>query len=90
MFIAYAFGAIFSSPTKPDAQNASLQLLTEAKQQLNIPLCAIGGIDSSNAKQVFNAGADMVAVINGVFAQSEIKTASQQISNFMPKQIKAY
>jgi len=76
-----AFGAIFSSTTKPDAQNTSLQLLAEAKQQLNIPLCAIGGINSNNAKQVFDAGADMVAVINGIFAQAKVKEISQQISN---------
>jgi thiamine-phosphate pyrophosphorylase len=78
-----AFGAIFSSDTKPDAQKASLRLLTEAKQQLTIPLCAIGGIDSSNAKQVFDAGADMAAVISALFAHSQVKTVSQQITDLM-------
>ncbi len=71
-----AFGRFFASQTKPDASPANIDLLTNAKQQLAIPLCAIGGITLDNAPQLIDAGADMLAVIHGVFAQEEIDVAA--------------
>lgn len=75
-----AFGAFFPSPTKPEARVATLELLGEAKTRLKTPICAIGGINSSNAAQVLDAGADMVAVISGVFGQADIQAASTHIT----------
>ncbi|MCK5725733.1 MAG: thiamine phosphate synthase [Thiotrichaceae bacterium] len=67
-----AFGSLFSSPTKPDAPRASLALVREAREYLNIPICCIGGVTLDNADLAFNAGADMVAVISSLFACDEI------------------
>lgn len=78
-----AFGAFFSSPTKPEALVAKLDLLGKARARLNTPICAIGGIDVGNAKQVLDAGADMVAVINGLFAHQRVKSVSRQIANLV-------
>jgi thiamine-phosphate pyrophosphorylase len=75
-----AFGAIFSSPTKPSARQASCELITSAKAQLDIPVCAIGGIEKSNVKSVIDAGADMAAVISGLFAESDIRDTAKHIS----------
>ena len=61
-----AFGAFFPSPTKPAARRADLALLRRARA-LGAPLVAIGGITPDNARSVVGAGADMVAVISGVF-----------------------
>jgi len=73
-----AFGRFFPSRTKPHAQPASLNTLRQAKQQLQIPIVAIGGITLENADQVIEAGADMVAVIQGLFGQADIEqTASK-------------
>jgi len=71
-----AFGRFFASHTKPDASPASINLLTTAKQQLSIPICAIGGITPDNAPTLVGAGADMLAVIHGVFGQENIKEAA--------------
>lgn len=79
-----AFGAFFTSTVKPGARVAKLDLLSEAKARLNIPVCAIGGITSNNAKQVFDAGADMVAVISGLFAHQQVKPVSRQIADLAP------
>ena len=65
-----AFGAFFNSKTKPQAQRAELELLQQAKQQLSIPIIAIGGITRDNAPLVIERGADMVAVVNDLFASS--------------------
>ena len=79
-----AFGACFTSTTKPNAPKASLDLFAQAKTELIIPTVAIGGITLQNAPQLIKAGASAVAVINAIFSPSfttdDIKLASQQFS----------
>lgn len=62
-----AFGRFFASKSKPEASTAELEILTQAKQQLSIPITAIGGISPDNATQALKAGADLLAVINAIF-----------------------
>lgn len=73
-----AFGAMFPSPTKPDEVRAPLELIREARAVLTIPIVAIGGITPDNAPLLLDAGADALAVISGVFAQSDIQTAARR------------
>jgi thiamine-phosphate pyrophosphorylase len=61
-----AFGSVYPSATKPQARRADLDLLRIARRELEIPICAIGGITPENAGPVIAAGADMVAVIQGI------------------------
>ena len=61
-----AFGAFFPSPTKPHARRASADLLRDSAA-LGVPRVAIGGITPDNARPLIVAGADMLAVISGVF-----------------------
>jgi len=78
-----AFGAMFSSSTKPEASETNPTLITTAKKQLSIPVCAIGGINEKNITQVINHGADMVAVISCLFSSNDIKhTANILSQNF--------
>lgn len=72
-----AFGAVYRSSTKPNAPQAPLSLFSEARQVLVLPLCAIGGITAANAPAVAQAGADLLAVIEGVFAAPNITAAVQ-------------
>jgi thiamine-phosphate pyrophosphorylase len=75
-----AFGAMFSSPTKPSARSASCELISEAKSLLDIPLCAIGGIEKSNVQRVIDSGADMTALISGLFSAADICLTAEHIS----------
>ena len=61
-----AFGAFFPSPTKPHARVAKPALLSAAGS-LGVPLVAIGGITPDNGASLVDAGADLLAVISGVF-----------------------
>lgn len=61
-----AFGAFFVSPTKPHARRASPELLAQSAI-LRLPRVAIGGITPDNARSLVEAGADLLAVISGVF-----------------------
>lgn len=72
-----AFGACFTSGTKPNAPPASLSLFKEAKK-LNLPMVAIGGITLQNAHLLKDAGATTIAVVNALFASENIaQTAAQ-------------
>ena len=61
-----AFGAFFPSPTKPNARRATPRLLRDAAR-FGLPRVAIGGITPDNAAPLVAAGADLIAVISGVF-----------------------
>lgn len=61
-----AFGAFFPSTTKPNARRATIDLLRDSAA-LGVPRVAIGGISPDNARSVVAAGADLIAVISGVF-----------------------
>lgn len=73
-----AFGSFFPSRTKPQAVRATPELLREARTQLQIPIVAIGGITPENGAALIEAGADMLAVIEGVFAQPDTRAAVQR------------
>ena len=75
-----AFGRFFPSVTKPNAVQAHTDILQQA-QQLQRPIVAIGGISQDNAPGLINAGADMIAVIDAIFGQGDIKTATQHFQN---------
>lgn len=75
-----AFGSFFNSATKPEAVSAPLSLLTETRTKLSIPIVAIGGINIDNARQLVDAGADALAVINGVFDQTDVAATAQAFS----------
>ena len=75
-----AFGSVFPSPTKPDAVRAERDLFRRARSALDLPICAIGGITPDNAAEVVAAGADMLAVIQGVSTAPDPETAARQIS----------
>lgn len=64
-----AFGRFFNSSTKPDAPAASTDILAQAKD-LHKPITAIGGITSQNGELLIRAGADLLAVVGGLFGNS--------------------
>jgi thiamine-phosphate pyrophosphorylase len=62
-----AFGRFFPSSSKPLAAPADIDTLLQAKKVLHLPIVAIGGILPENGGQLLAAGADLLAVIGGVF-----------------------
>lgn len=76
-----AFGSVYPSPSKPQAVPVSMKLLRQAREELSIPLCAIGGITAANAKPLVDIGIDMLAVISGVFAAQDITAATRALAD---------
>lgn len=72
-----ALGAFFPSRTKPDARQASLELLRQARALTTLPICAIGGLTAANQASVIAAGADLVAAVEGVFGADDVESAAR-------------
>ena len=62
-----AFGAFFDTSSKQGTVHASPELLREARRHLKIPIVAIGGITPDNGGSLIAAGADLLAVISGIY-----------------------
>ena len=71
-----AFGAFYSSPTKPHATHAAPNLLQDAKR-FGLPLVAIGGIQPGNVRTLRDAGADLIAVISGLWTARDPADAAR-------------
>lgn len=71
-----AFGRFFPSRTKPDAPPVDVTLLSQARTALTVPIVAIGGITPDNGAPLLAAGADLLAVIAGIFAQPDTQAAA--------------
>ena len=73
-----AFGRFYNSLTKPSAPKAELSLLREANKLITIPIVAIGGITAEVAPSLLKEGANMLAVIQGIFAQEDVLNTTRQ------------
>lgn len=76
-----AFGRFFDSRTKPNAPASEPGLLNVARPQLQIPICAIGGVTPNNAGDLIARGADMVAAVDGVFGEPDIEQAARRYAD---------
>lgn len=69
-----AFGAIFPTATKgPGHPVQDLQKLQDVVQAVAKPVVAIGGINRSNAKEVWKCGVHAVAMITGISQAKDIE-----------------
>ena len=73
-----AFGAFFTSSTKPNARRATPALLREARRH-GLPMVAIGGITPDNAPLLVDAGADLLAFVSGVFDAPDPVAAARAV-----------
>lgn len=62
-----AFGAFYPTQTKTTLHQADPSLLTWWQEMIEIPCVAIGGITTSNAGALVDAGADFLALSSGVW-----------------------
>ena len=77
-----AFGRFFQSVTKPGAPGATPALLEQLRRRFSLPLVAIGGVTLHNAPQLIGAGADLLAVVNGLFGASSPTEVERRARGF--------
>ena len=80
-----AFGSFFASPTKPHAAPAPIRLLSDARERLDLPIAAIGGITAGNGAALIEAGADFLAGIDGVFGGDDVERAARGYAALFPR-----
>lgn len=76
-----AFGAMFASPTKPEAESAPLSLVSRAKAELDVPVACIGGITADNAQPLVAAGAEWLAVISDIYQAPDPQARARRFAD---------
>ena len=71
-----AFGSFFKSPTKKSAFGANLTILRWAQKKINMPIVAIGGINSSNYKKILSNGANFIACSSYIWNNKKLNPIS--------------
>ena len=72
-------GAAFVTGTKLDAHPVSAETMRAVTAAVDIPVVAIGGISAANISQLNGRGLAGVAVVSGIFAQSDITAAAREL-----------
>jgi thiamine-phosphate pyrophosphorylase len=72
-------GAIFGTPTKPEAGTGGLELVRAARDLARVPWFAIGGIDEATVDEVVAAGAPGVAVVRAIRDAADPEAAARAL-----------
>ncbi len=72
-------GPIWETPTKQGRPAVGLELIAHAAAQAPHPFFAIGGIDSSNAAQVVEAGARRLCVVRAIRDAEDPAAAAEEL-----------
>lgn len=74
-----ALSPLFATPTKTDtAAPWGLEGLIDIRSSISCPLVVIGGINTSNSKEIIKAGADSLAIVSAICSATSPKDASAQ------------
>lgn len=66
-----SIGPIFPTRTKTENQPVGIDMLQRVRREISKPLVAVGGITLENVLQVWNAGADSVAVVSDIMKHGD-------------------
>jgi thiamine-phosphate pyrophosphorylase len=76
-----AFGAFYPTITKDPKTSCEIEVLQWWAEIMTVPCVAIGGITVDNAAPLIAAGADFLAVSNGIWAYKDGPAAAVQAFN---------
>ena len=77
-----AIGPVFPTSTKLDSHRpVGTGIIRKIKEELSIPVVAIGGITAENVEEVLRMGADGVAVGSAIFGQEDVGAATRGLSH---------
>jgi thiamine-phosphate pyrophosphorylase len=74
------FGPMFGTNTKNTGYSArGVEMLRAIRQEVSLPIVAIGGITEANVTEVWQAGADSAAIISDILAAEDITAKTRRI-----------
>ena len=74
-------GAVFATSSKDDAEAVPHAVLKEICEAVEIPVVAIGGINSGNVGELSGSGIAGISVISAIFGAPDIEAASRELRN---------
>ena len=80
-------GAVFSTGTKPDADDVRYDTLKALCAAVSIPVVAIGGITRGNIGALVGSGIDGVAVVSAIFAAPDAEAAARSLRETVRKEL---
>lgn len=78
-------GAMFGTPTKPDAAEVNFGVLRQIVESVSIPVVVIGGINAQTISQFADVDIDGFAVVSAIFAADDIKDATRNLLQHVNK-----
>ncbi|MEC7120401.1 MAG: thiamine phosphate synthase [Pseudomonadota bacterium] len=66
-----AFGAVYPSSTKPNAQRVTHEILQQAVVELSLPICVIGGLTAENIQPLQAMGVSLYAVVSDIWQATD-------------------
>ena len=82
-------GAVFHTDSKADVAEVSRETLKAICDAVDIPVIAIGGISKENVSELAGTGICGIAVISAIFAEKDIKKATEKLKNLTGEMVKA-
>lgn len=82
-------GAVFPTSTKTDVEQMTNETLRAICDAVNIPIVAIGGINSGNIEKLAGSGVDGVALVSAIFSVANIESTCQELRKLAEKMVNA-
>ena len=79
-----AFGGFYPSRVKKYEVSTQPDIVTQARQELSLPICVIGGMTVDNSRPLVELGADMVAAISSVYSAAQPYEAALKFTQLYP------
>ncbi|MDO5517179.1 MAG: thiamine phosphate synthase [Clostridium sp.] len=74
-------GAMYATGTKKDAKPTSMETLKKIRDNVSIPIVAIGGINKERISDFKGTGIDGLAIVSAIIAQKDICKAAEEIKD---------
>ncbi len=73
------FSPIFATRCKPGVEPKGVQALQELQEQVDIPIIALGGINSTTLREVVRVGVTNAAVMSSILTSEDPKAAAAEL-----------
>ena len=82
-------GAVFPTSTKTDVDQMPNETLRAICDAVDVPVVAIGGINSGNIGKLAGSGVDGVALVSAIFSAANIESTCQELRKLAEEMVNA-
>ena len=72
-----SFGSLYKTETKDNPVNLNINIINQARKSIKIPICLIGGINSSNINSAIKLNCNLIAISKGLSSNNDIIKVSK-------------